>query len=128
MYRGVVPTDEKGRVVGREGMYATGWVRRGPSGVISTNKGDAEQVVYTMIEDWEAGISARSTEGGGDNAEDLVSWLRAKKGGSGAAPIVCDYDGWHRIDTAERAAARPDAPREKLVDPEQLLCTALSDV
>ncbi len=129
MCRGVIPTDEKGRVVGREGMYATGWVRRGPSGVISTNKGDAEQVVDTMIADWEAGVSARSITDAADEStdgdHDLVSWLTA--GASGTAPIICDYDGWHRIDTAERAAARPDAPREKLVDPEQLLRTALGD-
>ena len=128
LHRGVVPTDEKGRVVGREGMYATGWVRRGPSGVISTNKGDAEQVVDTLIADWKAGMSGRSTDGGADDGHDLVSWLRAEASRSNAAPIICDYDGWHRIDTAEQAAARPDAPREKLVDPEKLLRTALSDV
>ena len=61
-------------------MYATGWVRRGPSGVISTNKGDAEQVVETLIADWKAGLSARSTDGGTDDGHDLVSWLRAEAG------------------------------------------------
>ena len=104
-------------------MYATGWVRRGPSGVISTNKNDAEQVVETMIADWKAGISARTNAtavGQGDcGVDDLVSWLNERTGAAGAASIICDYDGWHRIDTAERATARPDAPREKIVDPQK---------
>lgn len=110
-------------------MYATGWVRRGPSGVISTNKSDAEQVVDTMMADFEAGISVRSNVDAADQSGhdhlDLVHWLSTGAETSRSAPIVCDYDCWRRIDTAERAAARPQAPREKLVDPELLLSTAL---
>ena len=64
---GTVPTDPSGRVLGPDDeeqscLYATGWLRRGPSGVISTNKGDAEQVVGTLLEDWAAGRSCRTTD------------------------------------------------------------------
>ena len=116
-------------------MYATGWLRRGPSGVISTNKGDAEQVVSALLQEWEGGATARCVSygyGGGaeddDRTEhDLVAWLTKAGGGGregGGGVTVCDYAGWHRIDIAECAAARTDAPREKIVDPDRLLSVA----
>ena len=117
-------------------MYATGWLRRGPSGVISTNKGDAEQVVSALLQDWEGGATARCCYGGGgggaeddDRTEhDLVAWLTKAGGGreGGGGVTVCDYAGWHRIDIAECAAARTDAPREKIVDPDRLLSVAIA--
>ncbi|MBV6656907.1 MAG: hypothetical protein KI785_03980, partial [Devosiaceae bacterium] len=53
------PVDEAGRIVETSGapmgfVYASGWARRGPVGVIGTNKTDAEQVAQTLIEDLEA--------------------------------------------------------------------------
>jgi ferredoxin--NADP+ reductase len=109
-------------------MYATGWLRRGPSGVISTNKGDAEQVVEALLQDWEGGATARCYGGGAEDQDedDLVAWLTKAGGGreGGGGVTVCDYAGWHRIDIAECAAARTDAPREKIVDPDRLLSVA----
>ena len=50
---------------------------------------------------------------------DLIEWLEAE----GHGPVV-DHAGWKRIDEEEQARARPEAPREKLVVPEELLSTA----
>ena len=58
--RGLIP-NEAGRVVDPEtgeqvpGHYAVGWIKRGPSGVIGTNKKDAAETVDTIFEDLEAG-------------------------------------------------------------------------
>ena len=58
--RGVIP-NEGGRVTDPEsgeqvpGQYAVGWIKRGPSGVIGTNKKDAQETVDNLIEDLEAG-------------------------------------------------------------------------
>ena len=58
--RGVIPND-RGRVLAGEGQepvvgfYASGWIKRGPSGVIGTNKPDAVETVERMLEDLPAG-------------------------------------------------------------------------
>ena len=101
--------------------------------MISTNKGDAEQVVSALLQDWGGGATARLRCYGYGGAEDddrtehdLVAWLTKAGGGreGGGGVTVCDYAGWHRIDIAECAAARTDAPREKIVDPDRLLSVA----
>lgn len=63
--RAVVP-NEAGRVVGDEGpvpgMYVTGWIKRGPSGFIGTNKTDSAETVTTLLADLEAVAPARSDD------------------------------------------------------------------
>ena len=57
--RGLIP-NEAGRVVDPDtgeqvpGHYAVGWIKRGPSGVIGTNKKDAHETVATIFEDLES--------------------------------------------------------------------------
>src|SRR5207237_2659346 len=53
--RGVIPND-RGRVGGSERTYAAGWIKRGPSGVIGTNKKDATETVELLLEDARAGL------------------------------------------------------------------------
>jgi ferredoxin/flavodoxin---NADP+ reductase len=101
-YRGVplpgLPFD--GRV--EDGLYCAGWIKRGPSGVIGTNKKDATETVALLLEDARAGKLARED----GELEDL---LAAK----GVEPVV--YAGWQSIDAHERERGTPlGRPRVKL--------------
>ena len=108
--RGTIPND-RGRVEGAERTYAAGWIKRGPSGVIGTNKKDATETVDLLLEDARAG---RLSSPGGSLAE----LLDAK----GAHYVA--YEGWQAIDAAERGAGRPlGRPRVKLTAWEKLLET-----
>jgi len=111
--RCVIP-NEQGRVVGMPGVYSAGWIKRGPSGVIGTNKKDAAETVQHLLEDAEAG--ALSSAGG-----DLEDVLRAR--GVDFVP----YAGWEAIDAYERASGeREGRPRVKLTSRDELLATARS--
>ena len=125
-YRGVpiagVPFDERsctipndcGRVTGAERTYAAGWIKRGPSGVIGTNKKDATETVERLLEDARSGRLARA-----DGAASLDAVLRSKD------VEFVEYAGWQAIDAAERAAGEPrNRPRVKLTAWEELLRTA----
>ncbi len=105
---GTIPND-RGRVKGAERTYVAGWIKRGPSGVIGTNKKDATETVELLLEDARAG--ALRGEGG-----DLAELLDEK-----GADYV-DYEGWQAIDAVERAAGEPlGRPRVKLATWERLL-------
>lgn len=95
--RGIVPNTE-GRVA--EGLYVTGWLRRGPSGVIPTNRTDGMALADRIAADI-ASLPTPPHDG------DLVELLRNR----GIA--VTGYDDWHRHDLAEIAAASAGAPRKK---------------
>ncbi|MBE09739.1 MAG: hypothetical protein CMM35_05465 [Rhodospirillaceae bacterium] len=103
-WNGVIKNDD-GRV--SEGVYAVGWIRRGPTGVIGTNKHDgdraAEQIQEDCIDGGKAG-RAGLTDLLGDKG---VRWV--------------DYDGWQQIDQAEKAAASEGAPRRKLTRVPEML-------
>lgn len=108
--RGVVPSD-RGRV--RPGVYVAGWVKRGPSGFIGTNKGCAEETVAALLDDLDAATTpARS-------GLDLAEVLRAR----GVVPV--GLEGWRAIDREEqrRGAARA-RPRVRIVDVEEQLRVA----
>jgi ferredoxin/flavodoxin---NADP+ reductase len=107
---GTIPND-RGRVVGAPRTYAAGWIKRGPSGVIGTNKKDASETVELLLEDARAGKLAR-----GDPTRTLEALLNAK----GVSYV--DYEGWQAIDAVERAAGEPlSRPRVKLTTWEKLL-------
>ena len=89
-----------------DGEYAVGWIKRGPSGVIGTNKKDAADTVAKIVEDREAG----RLDGERPDAEDTADWL------SSAAPDAVTWEGWQAIDEHERSAGEPHGrPRVKLV-------------
>ncbi len=113
--------NERGRVIdpdtGRPmpGVYAAGWIKRGPSGVIGTNKKDALETTSLVLEDQAAGVLP---EPSGDRDELLVA-LSAK----GVAFV--EYDGWRSIDEHERSSGEPHGrPRVKLVRRDDLLARA----
>jgi len=101
----VVNTD--GRV--KENLYVVGWAKRGPSGVIGTNKSDAAVVVELMIADM------KSPKNAGDIADLLTH------------QVVVDQSAWQKINEAEVAAGEPKGkPRVKSVKWDDLLKLGLS--
>ena len=107
---GVIPND-RGRV--EPGLYAAGWIKRGPTGVIGTNKKDATETVELLLEDARAGLLARKSD---ERLEDLL----AERG----AEVVM-YGGWEAIDTVERSRGEPHGrPRVKLCSWDELLSAA----
>jgi ferredoxin--NADP+ reductase len=109
---GTIPNDN-GRVLGAERTYVAGWIKRGPSGVIGTNKKDATETVETLLADARAGNLARV-----DSTQSLEALLDER----GAHYV--EYEGWQAIDAAERGAGEPlGRPRVKLTAWERLLET-----
>jgi ferredoxin/flavodoxin---NADP+ reductase len=109
---GTIPND-RGRVEGAERTYVAGWIKRGPSGVIGTNKKDATETVELLLEDARAG----RLEGAGTRLS--LAELLEEKGAH-----VVEYEGWQAIDAAERSAGEPlGRPRVKLTAWERLLET-----
>ena len=107
---GTIP-NEGGRV--EPGLYAAGWIKRGPSGVIGTNKKDATETVELLLADARAGLLPRRA---GGSLEALLSER-------GVEPVL--YEGWEAIDAAERAAGEPlGRPRVKLRTWRELLAAA----
>ena len=122
-YRGIalpgVPFDESSGTVPNEGgrvepgLYVAGWIKRGPSGVIGTNKKDATETVELLLED------AREGRLPGGSGEDVLDLLAER----GAEPVL--YAGWEAIDAAEKAAGEPHGrPRVKLCSWDDLLAAA----
>ena len=107
---GTIPNDG-GRV--EPGLYAAGWIKRGPSGVIGTNKKDATETVGLLLEDARAGKLPRA---GDATLEDLLEER-------GVEAVL--YAGWEAIDRAEQTAGEPHGrPRIKLATWDDLLAAA----
>ncbi|MFD8770664.1 FAD-dependent oxidoreductase [Microbacterium oxydans] len=109
---GVVPHIE-GRVVDAEGvpiprLYATGWIKRGPVGLIGSTKSDAAQTIGHVVDDLgSVELEARD--------DDPIAHLSH----------AVDLDGWLRIDAAERGAgAARGRERTKIVEREEMLTHA----
>lgn len=116
--RGTVPNDA-GRVLdnGRPipGVYVAGWIKRGPRGVIGTNRACSEQTVAAVLQDFREGTLCAPTS----SAQDIDELLRQR------GVDVIDWKGWQRIDEAERrAGAAQSRPRSKLVRVDALLAAA----
>ncbi|MGV7700921.1 FAD-dependent oxidoreductase [Mycobacterium kansasii] len=125
-YRGVptpgLPFDEKrgtipntaGRVEGSRNEYVVGWIKRGPTGVIGTNKKDSQDTVDTLIADLAA--TEALTEFPPDHGEQLAAWLASRQ------PQLVTTAQWKIIDRFERAAGEPHGrPRVKLPNLAELL-------
>ena len=132
-YRGVgvdgLPFDERrgtianegGRVVDPEsgrvlpGLYVVGWIKRGPSGVIGTNKKDAQETVDHLFADLEADRLPEPTPEAG-----AIEELLAER-----APEYVEWDGWELIDAAEQERGKPlGRPRVKFVSLAEMLDAA----
>jgi ferredoxin--NADP+ reductase len=96
------------------GLYAAGWIKRGPTGVIGTNKKDATETVDLLFEDARAGrLPARA---GSTSLEQLLAER-------GVEAVI--YAGWEAIDAVERGRGEPHGrPRIKLCSWDELLAAA----
>jgi ferredoxin--NADP+ reductase len=132
--RGVIPNDG-GRVLGApngdgerardgnrlRGEYVVGWIKRGPSGVIGTNKKDAQETVNAILADAAPGGHGLNTPSSPDRAA-VERLLRERQ------PELVTYDGWASIDRHERSLGESAGrPRVKLTRIEQMLRVAADD-
>jgi len=141
-YRGIplpaVPFDERSGVIPNEagrvrdadggplpGEYVVGWIKRGPSGVIGTNKKDAQETVDAILADLAASngaaAAARNVPEQPDG-EAVAELLRERR------PELVTYSGWEAIDRHERALGEPQGrPRVKLTRIEEMLEIAAAE-
>jgi ferredoxin--NADP+ reductase len=116
--RCVIPNVE-GRVVDAEGVfipgvYCAGWIKRGPSGVIGTNRMAASETGDRLLAAARAGILA---------ADPDAPSLEARLAERGVEPV--EYVGWQSIDEHERGRGEPHGrPRVKLTSWDELLALA----
>ncbi|MEO8816341.1 MAG: NADP oxidoreductase, partial [Mycobacterium sp.] len=124
-YQGVptpgLPFDERthtiphtaGRIDGTRNQYVVGWIKRGPSGVIGSNKSDSQATVDTLAADLAAATLA---DVGPDYDDQLRQWLLSHQ------PNLVTDDRWLLIDAHERSAGEPHGrPRVKLASIDDLL-------
>jgi len=118
----VLPND-RGRVRDTEGnpvpgVYAVGWIKRGPTGILGTNKRDAEETVDRVAEDLASGaLKARQLP----EREQIDKLIGERK------PEVVTADGWHAIDARElQLGEDAQRPRVKLASRDELLAAGSS--
>jgi ferredoxin/flavodoxin---NADP+ reductase len=109
----VVPNDG-GRVAGAPGAYVAGWIKRGPTGFIGTNKSCAAQTVHNLVADYNDGLL---TDPVGKPAA-LDKLVRDRQ------PAVVDAEGWSAIDAAEIARGGDERPRDKFTTTAEMLAAA----
>ncbi len=136
--RAAVIRNEGGRVIDVEGgtpvpgEYVVGWIKRGPSGVIGTNKKDAQETVDAMLADLSPLISSNGNTApsalntvhlpGTPDPTAIETLLRSRQ------PQLITYTGWEAIDRHERALGEPSGrPRVKLTTIEELLRAAAAE-
>ncbi|MBV8965997.1 MAG: NADP oxidoreductase, partial [Mycobacteriaceae bacterium] len=124
-YRGVptagLPFDERtgtiphtdGRIDGSRNEYVVGWIKRGPTGVIGSNKSDSQHTVDTLIADL---AGASHPDFGEEHSDDLLRWLLSRQ------PHLVTDEHWQLIDRHERSTGEPHGrPRVKLASVADLL-------
>jgi ferredoxin/flavodoxin---NADP+ reductase len=127
-YRGVptpgLPFDDKsgtipnsgGRVAGSRNEYVVGWIKRGPIGVIGTNKKDSQDTVDTLLGDLAGAKDSGLAGFGADHSDKLAEWLASRR------PELTTDAHWQAIDRFEREAGRPHGrPRVKVPSLAELL-------
>jgi ferredoxin/flavodoxin---NADP+ reductase len=143
-YRGIplpgVPFDERRAIIPNDGgrvldpatgaplrgEYVVGWIKRGPSGVIGTNKKDAQETVDAIFADASPGAEGLHAPDSADAADDpaaaVEQLLRERR------PELVTYDGWASIDRHERALGESSGrPRVKLTRIDEMLRVAAGD-
>ncbi len=110
--------NEQGRIVGDDnepvtGLYTAGWIKRGPTGVIGTNKTCAQETVNMMVEDLKAGRILDPANPKISDAEALVA---------NKVPNAISYADWQKIDAAETSKGEAQGrPRFKFTPREAVL-------
>jgi NADPH-dependent glutamate synthase beta subunit-like oxidoreductase len=105
-------TDELG------GLYVSGWLKRGPTGIIGTNIADAKDTVASIVHDIQSPASPKPQSS--SSLQDLLQERGVK---------VVDWEAYQRIDATETSDERrrhPEQPREKITALQELLNVAFS--
>jgi ferredoxin--NADP+ reductase len=119
--RGVIPNHE-GQVLADDnsivpGIYATGWIKRGPVGLIGHTKSDAMETIQHVVNDQRSWWSPTEPD------EDAVTALLAARN-----VTYTDLTGWHRLDQAEREQGLARGrERLKVVPRDDMLAISLGD-
>jgi ferredoxin--NADP+ reductase len=119
--RGVIPNHE-GQVMDDDnqrvpGVYATGWIKRGPVGLIGHTKSDAMETIQHVVKDQASWWSPEFPE------EGSVSALLESRG-----VHFTNLDGWHRLDDRELSiGAERGRERVKVVDREEMMAASRGD-
>lgn len=93
--------------------YVTGWIRRGPIGLIGHTKGDANETVANLLADHADGRLLTPAA----PAPEAVEAFLAERGVRWTT-----WEGWHRLDAAEKALGEPQGrERVKIVEREDML-------
>lgn len=115
---GIIP-NENGRIIDLErgntirGEYVGGWIKRGPSGVIGTNKPDAIETIGHMLQDLADGITLEPAYPSREAAE---RFIRERQ------PLFFSYDDWKTLDEIETARGQKSGrPRVKLTHIKEML-------
>jgi ferredoxin--NADP+ reductase len=110
---GTIP-NERGRI--EPGVYCAGWIKRGPTGVIGTNKKDATETVEALLDDAAAGRLEPKPDANAAAVDALLAEREVR---------VVEYAGWTAIDEIELAAGEKSGrPRIKLCSWDDLLAAA----
>jgi ferredoxin--NADP+ reductase len=121
--RHFVLPNERGRVLAPDGeslpgVYAVGWIKRGPTGILGTNKRDAEETIDCLAEDLRSGALEQPL----NPAREALNALLAER-----KPDVVTVDAWRGIDRYElERGSREGRPRVKLASRGELLAAAAS--
>jgi ferredoxin--NADP+ reductase len=119
--RHFVLPNERGRVLSTDGepvrgVYAVGWIKRGPTGILGTNKRDAEETVACLAEDARAGALPAPAQPGREAFDALVAER---------VPRLVTADDWQSINLHELERGRAsERPRVKLASRDELLAAA----
>jgi len=119
--RHFVLPNERGRVLAPDGealpgVYAVGWIKRGPTGILGTNKRDADETVRCLVEDLVAGALPHPPK----PAREQIDALLAER-----KPDVVAAEDWRAIDRHELERGRSERrPRVKLASRDDLLAAA----
>ncbi|MCV7366640.1 FAD-dependent oxidoreductase [Mycolicibacterium duvalii] len=124
-YRGLptpgLPFDERsctiphtdGRIEGSRNSYVVGWIKRGPTGVIGSNKKDSQDTVDTLLQDLR---TAELADFAAEHTDELQRWLEQRQ------PRIVTSDHWKLIDEHERTAGQGSGrPRVKLSSVAEML-------
>ncbi|GAA2382170.1 MULTISPECIES: FAD-dependent oxidoreductase [Gordonia] len=116
---GVIP-NEAGRIFddGKHltGLYTTGWIKRGPVGLIGHTKGDANETVECILEDMRNGVLNEVEDASEASVVDLLE--------SRGIPFTT-WDGWYRLDEHERKLGEAQGrDRVKVVEREDMLAAS----
>lgn len=119
---GVVP-NIGGRVISAvdgdvvPGLYATGWIKRGPVGLIGSTKSDAQETIANLVADYEAGLLHATTE--------QVGWVAMQNLLEARKVRYTTWHGWELLEAYEKSLGEAQG-REKIKVVERETMTAIS--